>query len=638
MVSVIKAVLRIYNKNFPKRNFGAIAVFVLVNWGVWNGGYAADDGPNSLVPYWTKYLNGSSGFQSWIEQTELWTNGWIKGQGRFFPTAVAVSRGAFILITSLQIYKVAQLISMIILVILIALMISRKLKNPTLFASSILLSTVLVQVRHDFDPYFAFSFLLPLTMIFLLLISLAVDSLEWSRRSKNLSNLLLLLVLSFLCFTTYEYSLVLSPILLLLAFDSSRTLPKDKLKSLFVVGLVAVTLVLLTFLIFRPRRENRLPSYEFAFNFIPFLRAFLSQLLAPLPFSQQLFGTLNVTMPHRPLLFIGLVLTLFITVPFKVENFSRPAAKLPLLFSGIYLWAVPAALVALTQRWQVDNALSFGKSYLPVLFQIVGVSFIFFSLYAFLKESLGVSSNGKNVGKKKKSTTPPKVKISNFDRISLSILVTIPLYLVGQANFQQFGDGKTQSARLEMIQIAAKSGWLQGIPDGARIVSWDMNDATPINKAVFSIESGIDLSMFNHPQDFLTMECVNDSNCNPLQRFLELSQTQNRLIEGERKVIQKKSSFYEGDVLFYTPNASIFTLSPIYLSTNVIVDRRKTRIFWIREFSDPLVGKVIGNKCVQPPKESFLIGNREIRRLDVSIDTTFPIMQAFDRGKTCPLE
>ena len=134
------------------------------------------------------------------------------------------------------------------------------------------------------------------------------------------------------------------------------------------------------------------------------------------------------------------------------------------------------------------------------------------------------------------------------------------------------------------------------------------------------------------------MECVNDSNCNPLIRFLELSQTQNRLIAGERKEIQKKSSFYEGDVLFYTPNASIFTLSPIYLSTNVIVDRRKTRVFWIRGFSDPLVGKVIGDKCVQPPKDSFLIGNREIRRLDVSIDTTFPIMQAIDRGKTCPLE
>jgi hypothetical protein len=635
---VIKAMSRNFYKDFSKRNIGAIAVFVLVNWGVWNGGYAADDGPNSLVPYWTKYLNGSSGFQSWIEQTELWTNGWIKGQGRFFPTAVAVSRGAFIFITSLQIYKLVQLISMLILVILIASMISRKLKSPTLFAPSILLSTVLVQVRHDFDPYFAFSFLLPLTMILLLLISLAVDSLEWTRHSKNLSNLLLLMALSFLCFTTYEYSLILSPVLLILAFDSSRNLPKDKLKSLFVVGLVAATLVLLTLLVFRPRRENKLPSYEFAFNFVPFLKAFFSQLLAPLPFSQQLFGTLTVTSPHRPFLFIGIALILFLTVPFKVENFSRPASKLPLLFSGIYLWVVPAALVALTQRWQVDNALSFGKSYLPVLFQVVGVSFIFFFFYAFLKESLGAGANAKNVKEKKKRTTPMKANITKFDRVSLSILISIPLYFVGQANFQQFGDGKTQSARLEMIQIAAKSGWLQGIPDGARIVSWDMNDATPINKAVFSIESGIDLSMFNHPQDFLTMECVNDSNCNPLVRFLELSQTQNRLIEGERKEIQKKSSLYQGDVLFYTPNASIFTLSPINLSTSVNVDRRKTRVFWIRGISDPLVAKVIGEKCVQPPKESFYIGNREVRRLDISIETEFPIMQAIDRGKTCPLE
>ena len=612
-----------------------MAIFVLVNWGVWNGGYAADDGPNSLVPYWTKYLNGTSGFQSWIEETELWTNGWIKGQGRFFPTAVAVSRGAFIFITSLEIYKVVQLISMLILVILVATTISRKLKNPSLFAPSILLSTVLVQVRHDFDPYFAFSFLLPLTMILFLLISLGVDSLEWSGRSKNLSNLFLLAILSFLCFTTYEYSLILSPVLLLLAFDSSRTLPMDKIKSLFIVGLVALTLVLLTLLVLRPRRENKIPSYELAFNFVPFFRAFLSQLIAPLPFSQQIFGTLDVTITHRPLLFIGLFLILFISVPFKVENFTGQTSKIPLLFSGIYLWVVPAVLVALTQRWQVDNALSVGKSYLPVLFQIVGISFVFFFFYSFFKESLGFGANSKNVGEKKNSRVPIAPKLGNFDRISLSILITIPLYFVGQSNFQQFGDGRIQSARLEMIQIAAKTGWLQGVPDGARIVSWDMNDATPINKAVFSVESGIDLSMFNHPQDFLTMECVSNSNCNPVQKFTELSQTQNRLIEGERKEIQKKSKFYEGDVLFYTPEASIFTLSPINLSTNAIVDRSTTRIFWIRATNEPLVGKVIGDQCVQPPNESFLIGNREIRTLDVSINTTFPIMQAIDKGRTC---
>lgn len=628
-------VSRTYNKNFRTKNIGAMAVFVLVNWGVWNGGYAADDGPNSLVPYWTKYLNGTSGFQSWIEETELWTNGWIKGQGRFFPTAVAVSRGAFIFITSLEIYKVVQLISMLTLVILVATTISRKLKNPSLFAPSILLSTVLVQVRHDFDPYFAFSFLLPLTMILFLLISLGVDSLEWSGRSKNLSNLFLLATLSFLCFTTYEYSLILSPVLLLLAFDSSRTLPKDKIKSLFIVGLVALTLVLLTLLVLRPRRENKIPSYELAFNFVPFFRAFLSQLIAPLPFSQQIFGTLDVTITHRPLLFIGLFLILFISVPFKVENFTGQTSKIPLLFSGIYLWVVPAVLVALTQRWQVDNALSVGKSYLPVLFQIVGISFVFFFFYSFFKESLGFGANSKNVGEKKNSRVPIAPKLGNFDRISLSILITIPLYFVGQSNFQQFGDGRVQSARLEMIQIAAKTGWLQGVPDGARIVSWDMNDATPINKAVFSVESGIDLSMFNHPQDFLTMECVSNSNCNPVQKFTELSQTQNRLIEGERKEIQKKSKFYEGDVLFYTPEASIFTLSPINLSTNAIVDRSKTRIFWIRAINEPLVGKVIGDQCVQPPNESFLIGNREIRTLDVSINTTFPIMQAIDKGRTC---
>ena len=111
---------RLPNMNMP-RNLAATTIFIIVNWGVWNGGYGADDGPNSLVTYWTKYLNGMSGFESWVQQTELWTSGWMNGQGRFFPTAVAVSRGAFIFITSLQLYKFAQLLSLVVLVFLIAL-------------------------------------------------------------------------------------------------------------------------------------------------------------------------------------------------------------------------------------------------------------------------------------------------------------------------------------------------------------------------------------------------------------------------------------------------------------------------------------------------------------------------------------
>jgi hypothetical protein len=619
------------------RNLAAVTIFVVVNWGVWNGGYAADDGPNSLVPYWTKYLNGISGFESWVQQTELWTTGWMNGQGRFFPTAVAVSRGAFIFITSLQLYKFAQLLSLVVLVLLIALTISRKLKNPGLFAPSILLSTLLFQVRHDFDPYFAFSFLLPLTMILLLLLLLLIDKLTWSSVSKNCLNILLLMTVSFLCFTTYEYSLLLSPILLILSLDFFPKLSKPKLWSLSTIGMVGGAITLFTFLVLRPRRENKLPSYEFAFNFFPFLKAFFSQLIAPFPFSQQLFGTLEISTPHRLYVFLILFAILFQFVPFWVGQLVPIKFNIGLAASGIYLWVIPALLVALTQRWQMDNALSPGKAYLPVLFQAVGIAFISFSIYAFLKESLG---------SKTKITLPKdhrkKIKISNqglsaFDRAFISLLIGLPLYFVSQANFQQFGNGDLQSARLHSIQIASKGGWLDSVPTGSRIVSWDMNDATPINKAVFSVESGIDLSMFNHPQDFLTLECANDSECNPIREFKELAKTQNLLIRGERRDIQRPSRFFLGDVLFYTPNASIFVLSPIVLTEEVMVERSQTRVFWIIGKDEPLVGKVIGGECIQPPTEFTMVEGREIRTLEVSVDSSFPILRAIDRGQTCSL-
>lgn len=619
------------------RNLAAITIFVVVNWGVWNGGYAADDGPNSLVPYWTRYLNGISGFESWVQQTELWTTGWMNGQGRFFPTAVAVSRGAFIFITSLQLYKLAQLLSLVVLVLLIALTISRKLKNPDLFAPSVLLSTLLFQVRHDFDPYFAFSFLLPLTMILLLLLLLLIDKLTWSSFAKNCLNILLLMTVSFLCFTTYEYSLLLSPILLLLSLDFFPKLTKSKLWSLSTIGMVGGVITLFTFLVLRPRRENKLPSYEFAFNSFPFLRAFFSQLIAPLPFSQQFFGTLEISTPHRLYVFLILFVILFQFVPFRVGKLVPIKFNIGLAASGVYLWVIPALLVALTQRWQIDNALSPGKAYLPVLFQAVGVAFISFSIYAFLKESLGSKTQIALPKNPRKNIKVTNQSLSAFDRAFISLLIGLPLYFVSQANFQQFGNGEVQNARLHSIQIASQGGWLDGVPTGSRIVSWDMNDATPINKAVFSVESGIDLSMFNHPQDFLTLECANDSECNPIREFKELARTQNLLIRGERRDVQRPSRFFLGDVLFYTPNASIFVLSPIVLTEEVMVERNQTRIFWIKGKDEPLVGKVIGGECIQPPNEFTMVEGREIRTLEVSVDSSFPILRAIDRGQTCSL-
>jgi len=634
---VKKPMKRVSMNKTMSRNLAAITIFVVVNWGVWNGSYAADDGPNSLVPYWTKYLNGISGFESWVQQTELWTIGWMNGQGRFFPTAVAVSRGAFIFITSLELYKVAQLLSLVVVVLLIALTISRKLNNPSLIAPSILVSTLLFQVRHDFDPYFAFSFLLPLTMILLLLLLLLIDKLNWSGFARICLNICLLVVVSFLCFTTYEYSILLSPILLLLSLDLFSKWTKSKFLSLFTIGVVAGGITLFTFLVLRPRRENKLPSYEFAFNLIPFLKAFFSQLIAPFPFSQQLFGTLEISTPHRLYIFLIIFAILFHFVPFRVGQLMPFRFNMGLAASGIYLWVIPALLVALTQRWQLDNALSPGKAYLPVLFQAVGLSFITFSIYVFLKESLGLRTKITSPKDPKKKIKTSNQYLSTFDRAFVSLLIGLPLYFVSQANFQQFGDGDLQSARLNLIQIASRSGWLDGVPNGSRIVSWDMNDAGPINKAVFSVESGIDLSMFNHPQDFLSQECANNSECNPIREFKELGKLQNLLIGDERRDVQRPSKFFLGDVVFYTSEASIFVLSPIVLTEEVLVDRNETRIFWITGKGEPLVGKVIGGECIQPPSEFTMVEGRELRTLNVSVESRFPVLRAIDRGQTCSL-
>ena len=613
------------------QSLGAFVIFILVNWGVWRGEYAADDGPNSLLPYWTQYLNGLSGFEAWWSQTLLWTQGWMTGQGRFFPTANAVNRGAFIFIRSLELYKIIQALLLVALIGLIAFTVSRKLRNPNLYPLTVVVSVLLVQVRHDFDPYFAFSFLLPLTMVLLLLLYVFIEKLKWHSKIGNFFNFLLLGLISFLCFTTYEYSIILLPFLYLLSFESFKIKINDQLKSFIVVAFTACILLCYTLIILRPKRENRIPSYELSFDLVPFLKAFFAQVLAPIPFSQQIFGTLQVTTPNRPLLFIAILICLIVTVPHRNHSNLLVASNKFLLLAGIYLLLTPAILVALTQRWQLDNALRPGQSYLPVLFQIVGLNFIFFYTYSWVKYSL-------NSPKLPAQTSSPRIlKIDMFSRVLSSFLLTVPLYLVAQGNFQQFGNGNNQSARLEIIKFAANSGLLSGVKDGSRIVSWDMNDAGPVNKAVFSIESGVDLSMFNHPQDFLDEKCMRDSSCNPVTKFRELSTFQNRLVGKNRVDVKSPTSFFQVDIIFYTQYAAIFVLSPIQVNDKVIVDRTSTRIFWINRNTEPLLGKIIGKQCIQPPTS---ISNKSeglnLRKIELNVNSQFPILSAIDKGLTCP--
>ncbi len=612
---------------------------LLLFWQFWSSAYTADDSPNRLLRFWTLYDYGEKGFTAWIKETERWTSGWMQGQGRFFPTAVALNRGVFLLVESRIIYKVIQFSLVLLLAILISHIVSKVLNSKELSPLVSTLTLTLMQIRFDYDPYFSFSLLLTSTACLLFVLFLLLEKFHEIKARRKYAFVSFVIFVSFLAFTNYEYSIVLVPAILILYFRDTKKLRQgNSWIPAVAVTSTAFMLLAYTFFILRPKRENKIPSYEFSLELIPFLKAFLAQILSPIPFFPHIFLDIQVTRWQPLWILVLFFLTLFFLLPHRRLRIVRVEVSniKALALSGVYFVSAPSFLVAITRRWQLDSALTIGKSYLPVIFVMIGYVLLFTSLFAWL-------SNQFNFPKATKSSrvTQGEIKILRtgfFERFISSLIIAIFLWVSSSHNLSYFGDGVSQDQKLEIIKVANEFGILDSVEPGDRIISWEMNDATEINKGVFSVFSGRDLSMLNQPRDILPDGCAESQSCDPFPIFERLSLTQNRLIGGSRKEITEVSSFHILDVIFYLPDAAIFSISPLKLSDGrVIVDRSKTRLIWVIDEKSRILGRTLGkNECVVPMLDQFILrDNWRVFIEDVAISETYDLLSAIDKGKTC---
>ena len=598
----------------------ASLLFLFTTWTAWKSHLFGDDWPNSMVKEWILYLYGTKGLEGFVHQTLDWTRGWAEGQGRFFPFAVMTTKASFIFL-SIDQYRIIKYLTIVLLLIVSSLAFSKILKSNKLILFGIIGGISTIQFRMDFDPYLGFTMLLPLATIYVLLGGMLLGKVIKTKPS--LRKIGLSLVTSLLFFaglTTYEYSIFVFPVALVIAGVGIefRQIIENKFYIFLSLFPSALTFFY-TFLILRPSRVNKIASYEFAFNVESTLKSFGAQFSASIPASQVIFKVDSY--PHiqdklRFLVVLVLVL-LFIFLTFRVTIEKITNQKL-LVLSALSLWIFPAILVSLTSRWQNESALEIGRAYLPVLIQNVGVSWLIGLALLWSRNQL----YNFIVTNKYEFTVIRTIRVG-FSFIFI-VLLSFVISILIVTNNTKTKNGDWQKDRMDIFAGALSSGLADYIKSGDRIIAWEQNDAYEINRAIFKYYSKKDISSLNHPYELWLPDCLKDETCDLSEKFLEISKTQSLLQQNPnfdqsrnllfnlynrqtrllRVTIDKPSDVYYLDATFF-PGGGLFTLAPMESrGKDVVINRSQTYLFWYR-IADRigLPAKEFGEGlCVQAPQ------------------------------------
>jgi hypothetical protein len=261
----------------------------------------------------------------------------------------------------------------------------------------------------------------------------------------------------------------------------------------------------------------------------------------------------------------------------------------PITAVGLWFLIAPPILVGVSKQWQ--EILRIGNAYLPIFYQHVGATIIFFILFNRITYYL-VSKN---------------IVISNLKKLFYVLLMSsflaLSLTLQFDSNNRLLFNDNYKTNRFEMLKFAISKGLLEEVIQGSTIISYDTNDTHEINRAVFSIESGIDLTDMKLPSQIWSPNCLEDVACSlsteldkALKHQIRSSNISNVSIQvpfelpiygisyyyGERYKTNELSKPYFMDALYYANTAVLYTISPITItSEDVLIDRDKGTAVWV---------------------------------------------------------
>lgn len=343
---------------------------IIILWPILRSPFSGDDTFDSMIPMQLRF----SGQSKWSYISSYVSN-WSNNEGRFFPMAAITGVTSHSLFTGRTEYKIVQLIVVLISLFIFALFVSKLFKNVFAGIFAVLILSTCLQMRAQYDPLFQFSLQQPFLMT---VISGSLLLFVYGLRSEGNWKLLISATLYLVALLTYESSLLIWPIFLLLALIER---PRGFVKPA-IISATPVVVVGLNLLRLRSKVTTTSAGYTSNFEYGALTKTFGKQAIGSLPMS---YSELNTppflqSFPNHLhfgsiwwLLSVGIsVLLVFLLLPRVISSSHK--LNIGVVLCGLVLWFVPALVVAQTVRWQ--NEVVLGNAYITWFQGSFGVSLI----------------------------------------------------------------------------------------------------------------------------------------------------------------------------------------------------------------------------------------------------------------------
>lgn len=254
--------------------------------------WTGDDWPNSQTPYWVKWRYGSLNVTEVLREALFWNQQWMDGAGRFYPLHWIESRFIFSYLRETWQYKIFQGASLLLVGILATYVVYLFSQSHSLSIIFFMTLSVTMQFRRDFDPHLAFASMVPSMLLkFLLAVILIFKSTRQTSAFNKLMLSFIACITYFASMSTYEFSFLLFPALVLTLLIGKKNKTKSFLTEMKIqlldyrVFMLFGTWFLYLILVFgylRPKALDISGSYELGLS-LASLRVFLSQALMGIP-------------------------------------------------------------------------------------------------------------------------------------------------------------------------------------------------------------------------------------------------------------------------------------------------------------------------------------------------------------------
>ena len=356
---LIKAILMLREKLLKFMLGVAVTISTaIILWPILRSPFSGDDTFDSMIPMQLRF----SGQSKWSYISSYVSN-WSNNEGRFFPMAAVTGVTSHSLFTGRTEYKIVQLIVVLISLFTFALFVSKLFKNVFAGIFAVLVISTCLQMRAQYDPLFQFSLQQPFLMT---VISGSLLFFVYGLRSQGNWKLLISATLYLVALLTYESSLLIWPIFLLLTLIER---PRGFMRPI-IISVTPAVVVGLNLLRLRSKVTTTSAGYTSNFEFAMLVKTFAKQAIGSLPMSYSELNTppfLQSFPDHLHfgsiwwLLSVGIsVVLVFLLLPRVVSTNHK--LNIGVVLCGLVLWFMPALVVAQTVRWQSEVVL--GNAYI----------------------------------------------------------------------------------------------------------------------------------------------------------------------------------------------------------------------------------------------------------------------------------